>query len=84
MPNKNTLWTIETKNLISSLQTELVLNNKNWHRFKSNKYRRSAELITSALSQIINHGEDKDIEDLIEQSLKWIREEVKDPGCPSH
>ncbi len=84
MTKKNSLWSNQTKNLIGLLHTELTLNNNNWHKLKTNKYRRSAELIASALSQIINGGEDKDIEDLIEQSLKWIREEAKDPGCPSH
>ena len=84
MAKNSTIWSSATKNLVSSLHSELILNHNNWHKFKSNKYKRSAELIASALSQIINNGKDKDIEDLIEQSLKWIREEAKDPGCPSH
>ena len=84
MTKKNPIWTNKQKDLVSLLQNELILNHNNWHKFKSNKYKRSAELIASALSQIINNGKDKDIEDLIEQSLKWIREEAKDPGCPSH
>ncbi len=84
MSNKRSQWTSQIKDQVTQLQKELILNNKNWHKFKSNKYRRSAELIASALSQIINDGKDKDIEELIEQSLKWIREEAKDPGCPSH
>ena len=74
MIKKNTLWTNQTKHLIGSLHNELILNNNNWHTFKTNKYRRSAELIASALSQIINGGEDKDIEDLLEQAQKWIKE----------
>ena len=84
MIKKNALWTNQTKHLIGSLHTELILNNNNWHKFKSNKYRRSAELVASALAQIINGGKDKDIEELLEQSLKWIKGEAKDPGCPSH
>ncbi len=84
MSNKRSQWTSQIKDQVTQLQKELILNNKDWHKFKSNKYRRSAELMASALSQIINDGKDKDIEELIEQSLKWIREEAKDPGCPSH
>ncbi len=84
MNNKKSLWTSQTKDLVGLLHNELSLNHNNWHKFKSNKYRRSAELIIGALSQIINDGKGKDIEDLLEQSLKWIRNEVKDPGCPSH
>ena len=84
MLKRNSLWTRETKRLLQSLHAELILNNNNWHKLKTNKYRRSAELLISALSQIINNGKDKDIEDLIKQALKWIKEETKDPGCPSH
>ena len=78
------IWTLETKELINALRSELVLNNKNWHAHKTNNSRRAAELLTSALSQIINGGQRADIEDLINQSLLWIKEEIKDPGCPSH
>ncbi|AAP99819.1 MULTISPECIES: DUF6439 family protein [Prochlorococcus] len=78
------MWTSNTKKLIKELHSELTLNDKDWHKFKANKSLRAAEMLSSALSQIVNNGEKSDIEDLIEQSLKWIRGEIKDPGCPSH
>ena len=84
MPKRSSLWTNETKDLVKGLNAELRLNSNNWHSLKSNKNRRAAELITSALSQIINDGKESDIEELIEQALKWIRGESKDPGCPGH
>ncbi|KGG15090.1 MULTISPECIES: DUF6439 family protein [unclassified Prochlorococcus] len=84
MAKNTTSWTLEVKALVKSIHSELSLNEKNWHKFKNNKYRRSAELLSGALSQIINDGKQDDIEGLIEQSLHWIREEIKDPGCPSH
>ena len=77
-------WSPETKSLIKDLHSELILNNDNWHKLKSNKSRRAAELLTSALSQIIHDGDACDIEALIKQSLLWIKGEIKDPGCPSH
>jgi len=83
MALKKSYWSEEVINLINSLQSELVLNDSNWHKLKNNKTSRAAELLVSALCQIVNEGKDSDIEDLIEQSLKWLREEVKDPGCPS-
>ncbi len=83
MPKNKTFWTPEIINLITSLHSELVLKDINWHKLKNNKSRRAAELLVSALCQIINEGKESDIEELIEQSLKWLREEVKDPGCPS-
>ena len=78
------IWSKETETLVKALHEELILNNHDWHKLKTNKNRRAAELLTSAISQIINNGKQTDIEALIEQSLRWIKEEVKDPGCPSH
>ena len=83
LSKNETLWNSETKRLIQDLHSKIILNNTNWHKYKNNKSRRVAELLISALSQIIRNGKETDIEDLIEQSLLWIREEVKDPGCPS-
>ena len=84
MKNDSSLYSVQVKKLILDLHSQLLINDRDWHKFKSNKYRRAAELIASALSQIANNGKGEDIEELIQQSLLWIREEVKDPGCPSH
>ena len=83
MAPRKSCWSDEVINLINSLHSELMLKDSNWHKLKNNKSSRAAELLVSALCQIINEGKESDIEDLIEQSLKWLREEVKDPGCPS-
>ena len=83
MALKKSYWSDEVINLINSLHSELVLKDSTWHKLKNNKTCRAAELLVSALCQIVNEGKESDIEDLIEQSLKWLREEVKDPGCPS-
>ncbi len=83
MTQKKAFWSNEIVNIISSLHSKLVLKDDNWHKLKNNKSWRAAELLASALCQIVNEGKDSDIEALIEQSLRWIREEVKDPGCPS-
>ncbi len=84
MSQKKSIWTAKTYRLVQELHLEITLNNENWHRFKNNNSRRSAELLSSALCQIINDGEKSDIESLINQSLLWVRKEVKDPGCPNH
>ena len=75
-------WSKKSKDLIKELHRELVLNNENWHQLKSDKDRRSAELLVSALSQIVNEGEQQYIEELLMQSVRWIKGEVSDPGCP--
>ena len=84
MTRDNLKWNKGTKELIKELNIELILNNKNWHNLKNIPERRAAELLGSALAQIINDGEKEDIQNLIEQALKWVKGEVKDPGCPSH
>ena len=85
MPKKNNyIWPEKVQLLVKELHDEISLNNYNWHKFRGNKQRRSAELIISAISQLINDGEDKEIEDLLNQAILWIKEELKDTGCKNH
>ena len=85
MIKKNkSIWTEEAKSLVKELHNEISLDNYNWHQFRGNKQRRSAELIISAISQLINDGEDAEIADLLNQAMLWIKEEIKDGGCKSH
>ena len=78
------IWSEKVQLLVKELHNEISLNNYNWHKFRGNKQRRSAELITSAISQLINNGDDAEIEDLLNQAILWIKEEIKDTGCQSH
>ena len=85
MTNKNkSIWSEKAKLLTKDLHNEISLNNYNWHKFRGNKQRRSAELIISALSQLINDGDEIEIENLLKQAISWIKEDVKDLGCKSH
>ena len=78
------IWPEKAKLLAKELHSEITLDNYNWHQFRANKQRRSGELIVSAISQLINDGEDAEIEDLLNQAILWIKEEIKDTGCKSH
>ena len=78
------IWSEKTILLTQQLHKEISLNNHNWHEFRGNKQRRSAELIISAISQLIHDGDETEIEDLLMQAILWIREELKDKGCNSH
>ena len=78
------IWSKEARSLIKDLHNEIRLNESNWHQFRANKKRRSAELIISAISQLINDGDEKEIEDLLKQAILWIKEDIKDTGCKSH
>ena len=81
---KKSIWSEKAKLLSRELHNEVSLDNYNWHQFRGNKKRRSAELIISALSQLINDGDDVEIEKLLKQAMLWIKEEVKDDGCKGH
>ncbi len=78
------IWSEKVQSLVKELHNEISLNNYNWHKFRGHKQRRSAELIISAISQLINNGDDKEIEDLLKQAILWIKEDIKDTGCKSH
>ena len=81
---KKSIWSEKAKSLAKGLHNEISLDNYNWHKFRGNKQRRSAELITSALSQLINNGDEVEIETLLKQAILWIKEEIKDSGCKGH
>ena len=78
------IWPEKVKLLIKELHNEISIDNYNWHKFRGNKQRRSAELIISAMSQLINDGDEKEVENLLNQAILWIKEEIKDSGCKGH
>ena len=81
---KKSIWSEKAKLLAKDLHNELSLDNYNWHQFRGNKHRRSAELIASSLSQLIHDGDEVEIETLLNQAILWLKEEVKDTGCKGH
>jgi len=81
---KKSIWSEKAKLLAKDLHNELSLDNYNWHQFRGNKHRRSAELITSSLSQLIHDGDEVEIETLLNQAILWLKEEVRDTGCKGH
>ena len=83
MLKNNSKWNKESKDLIKELHKRLSLNHNNWHQKKADPEIRAAELISSALAQLMNGGETHDIDDLINQASKWLKGEVKDSGCPN-
>ena len=78
------IWTEKAKSLLKELHNEIGLNNYDWHKYRGNKQRRSAELIISAASQLINDGDEEEIENLLKQAILWIREDIKDSGFKGH
>ena len=82
--NIKNIWSEKVHLLVKELHNEISLDNYNWHIFRGNKQKRSAELIMSAISQLINDGDDSDIEDLLKQAILWIKEDIKDTGFKNH
>ena len=80
----NNIWSDKARLLVKELHNEISLNNYNWHKFRGNKQRRSAELIICAISQLVNEGDEEEIENLLQQAISWIKEDIKDTGCKSH
>tara|TARA_B100000700_G_C14813986_1_gene746591 strand:- start:631 stop:885 length:255 start_codon:yes stop_codon:yes gene_type:complete len=78
----NSKWSEKTQFLLIELHKELCISHKDWHKNKSDPDKRAAQLLTSALTQLINNGKINEIEELLIQSIKWLKKEVKDPGCP--
>mgnify|MGYP001377604464 CR=1 FL=1 len=79
-----TEWNDKEKELAKKLHKELSINNNDWHKQKNDTNRRSIELLSGAIVHLVNGGRTSNTIDMIEQSLRWLRKEIKDPGCPSH
>jgi hypothetical protein len=62
-------WPQESLALAQKLQRSLSIDDRQWHRLKSQRSRRAAEQLAAAL---------------VEHALGWLRAEISDPGCPSH
>tara|TARA_B100000700_G_C14249039_1_gene491708 strand:+ start:239 stop:493 length:255 start_codon:yes stop_codon:yes gene_type:complete len=84
MKRNKSIWTKEARSLAKELHNELSINNLAWHKYRGNKQRRSAELLISAISQLMNDGDEIEIENLLKQAILWIREDIKDEGCENH
>ena len=82
--NNKYIWSEKVELLTKELHNEITIDNYSWHKYRGNKHRRSAELIMSAISQLVNDGEDSEIENLLKQALSWIKEDIKDSGCKNH
>ena len=84
MAKNKEIWTESAISLTKELHQEISLSNKNWHKLRGNKARRSGELIVGALSQVINGGKNEDISNLLKQAIKWLDGEITDNGCEHH
>ena len=76
-------WNEDIIELVQKLNDELKIDHNNWHKFKGNKYKRSAELISAGLCQLIISCNEKEAIDYMEESIKWLKEINVNKPCPS-
>ena len=77
-------WSEQCLPLAGELLNHLRIDDRQWHRLKSNPDRRAAELLAAALAQHLAGGSNQEVEQLTQQALGWLRRELRDPGCPRH
>ncbi len=76
-------WQKEIIELAQKLNDKLKIDHINWHKNKGNKYKRSAELMSAGLCQLIISNNEKYAIDYMEESIKWLKEINLDKPCPS-
>ncbi len=69
--------------LAQKLNDKLTINHLDWHKLKGRKTNRSAELISSALCQLLISKNEKVVIDYLEESIKWLKGINVDKPCPS-
>ena len=88
-------WPEQALPLAIELQRSLCINDRQWHALKSQRQRRAAEQISSALVLLLRESEPsapflstqgtaQEAIALLEHALGWLKGEIRDPGCPSH
>ena len=76
-------WNENIIEIARELNDKLKIDHKNWHKDKGNKYKRSAELMSAGLCQLIISCNEKDAIKYMEESIKWLKEINIDKPCPS-
>ena len=78
-----TYWDKDTIELVQNLNGKLKIDHIKCHKEKGNKYKRSAELISAGLCQLIISCNEKETIEYLEESIKWLKEINVDQPCPS-
>ena len=78
-----THWDKDTIKHVQTLNDKLKIDHSNWHKYKGNKYKRSAELISAGLCHLIISCNEKEAIEYIEESIKLLKGINVDQPCPS-
>ena len=82
MASNEQQWPDQALENSRDLHCLLRIDERQWHQLKGNRRRRTAELLSAALVQLLGEGDSEDVAALTQQALGWIKGELKDPGCP--
>ena len=82
MASNEQQWLDQALENSRDLHDLLRIDERQWHQLKGNRRRRTAELFSAALVQLLSEGDSEDVAALTQQALGWIKGELKDPGCP--
>ena len=69
--------------LAQKLNNKLKINHIDWHKLEGKKTKRSLELISAALCQLLISENEKDAINYLEESIKWLKGINVDKPCPS-
>lgn len=81
--NNRTLEDYSTLELAQTLAQRLAIQEKDWHRLKSNRQVRALELTVAALVFLIKNQPTEAIARL-HQATNWLDRSISAPPCPGH
>jgi Family of unknown function (DUF6439) len=74
---------VETLELAQALVERLSINDKNWHRLKSDRKARAREQLAVALMFLLKDQPDEALPRL-QQAVGWLDRSISAPPCPTH
>jgi hypothetical protein len=82
-PTSESLGNLSTLELAQILLERLAINERDWHRLKSNRQARAAEQIASALVFLLK-DQPQEVIPRLNQGIGWLDRSISAPPCPSH
>ncbi len=77
-------WPPTSKETAVKLHSLLKLDNTNWHQLKNDSERRAAEMLSGAIVQLLSGNRTSEAIELLQQSMRWLKQEIKGPRCPGN
>jgi hypothetical protein len=72
-----------TLELAQALAEQLAINEKDWHRLKSNRSARAAEQAAAALVFLLKEKPEEALP-RFQQASGWLDKSISAPPCPTH